>query len=72
MGIGVNTGEVVVGNIASERRAAYGAVGSPINFADRIESHTVGGQILISPSTYDKVRAIVQALATKQFFASQP
>ena len=66
MGIGVNTGEVVVGNIGSERRAAYGAVGSPINFADRIESHTVGGQILISPSTYDKVRAIVQALATKE------
>jgi adenylate cyclase len=66
MGIGVNTGEVVVGNIGSERRAAYGAVGNPINFAYRIESYTVGGQILISPSTYHKVRSIVKARATKE------
>ena len=66
MGIGVNTGEVVVGNIGSERRAAYGAVGSPINFAYRIESYTVGGQILISPSTYHKVRSIVKARTTKE------
>ncbi len=65
MGIGVNTGEVVVGNIGSVRRAAYGAVGSAINFAYRIESLTVGGQILVSPSTYHKVRSIVRARATK-------
>jgi class 3 adenylate cyclase/CHASE2 domain-containing sensor protein len=55
MGIGINTGEVVVGNIGSERRAAYGAVGSAINIAYRIESYTVGGQILISPGTHDKI-----------------
>jgi len=66
MGIGVNTGEVVVGNIGSQRRAAYGAVGSPINFAYRIESYTVGGQILISPSTYQKIQSIVKARATKE------
>jgi len=66
MGIGVNTGEVVVGNIGSERRAAYGAVGSPINFVYRIESYTVGGQILISSSTYHKVQSIVKARATKE------
>jgi class 3 adenylate cyclase len=66
MGIGVNTGEVVVGNIGSERRAAYGAVGSPINFAYRIESYTVGGQILISPGTYRKVQSIVKARSTKE------
>ncbi len=56
MGIGINTGEVVVGNIGSERRASYGAVGSPINAAYRIESLTVGGQILISPSTYERIK----------------
>jgi len=66
MGIGVNTGEVVVGNIGSERRAAYGAVGSPINFAYRIESYTIGGQILISPSTHHKVKSIVDARATRE------
>jgi len=66
MGIGINTGEVVVGNIGSERRAAYGAVGSPINIAYRIEAYTVGGQILISPSTYAKVESILQITATQQ------
>ncbi len=60
MGIGINTGEVVVGNIGSERRAKYSAIGSPINTAFRIESFTVGGQILISPGTYEKVRSLAR------------
>jgi adenylate cyclase len=64
MGIGINTGEVIVGNIGSEKRTKYGAVGSAINTAYRIESYTVGGQILISPSTYECVRALVQLRAT--------
>ena len=59
MGIGINTGEVVVGNIGSEKRTKYGAVGSPINTTYRIESHTIGGQILISPSTYHKIQSYV-------------
>jgi adenylate cyclase len=50
MGIAVNTGEVVVGNVGSHKRAKYGVVGSPVNLAGRIESCTVGGQILISES----------------------
>ncbi len=59
MGIGIHTGEVIVGNIGSERRAKYGAVGAAINLAYRIESQTVGGQVLISPTTYARVRAAV-------------
>ncbi len=51
MGIGVNTGDVVVGNIGSTKRAKYGAVGSHMNLTARIESYTVGGQVLISDST---------------------
>ncbi|MBA7716507.1 hypothetical protein ES703_125580 [subsurface metagenome] len=60
MGIGVNTGEVIVGNIGSERRSKYGALGTAINTTYRIESYTTGGQILISPSTYEKVRSVVR------------
>lgn len=56
MGIGLNTGEVIVGNIGSEKRTKYGVVGSHVNLCGRIESYTVGGQILISPQT----RAMVQ------------
>ncbi len=55
MGIAVNTGEVVVGNIGSERRAKYGAVGSQVNFTGRMESYTVGGQVLVSQSTYEPI-----------------
>jgi adenylate cyclase len=66
MGIGINTGEVVVGNIGSEQRASYGAVGTPINAAYRIESFTVGGQILISPTTYDRVKSDLTILGTKE------
>ena len=59
MGIGINTGEVIVGNIGSEKRTKYGAVGSEINTAYRIESYTVGGQILIGPSTYERVASTI-------------
>lgn len=51
MGIGINTGDVIVGNIGSEKRTKYGVVGSHVNLCGRIESYTVGGQILISPQT---------------------
>ena len=64
MGIGINTGEVVVGTIGSERRSKYGAVGTPINTTYRIESYTTGGQILISPETYNKINHLVQVKQT--------
>jgi predicted ATPase/class 3 adenylate cyclase/tRNA A-37 threonylcarbamoyl transferase component Bud32 len=51
MGIGINTGEVVVGNIGSRKRAKYGVVGSNVNLAGRIEGFATGGQILISEAT---------------------
>ncbi|MCR5301874.1 MAG: PAS domain S-box protein [Lachnospiraceae bacterium] len=57
MGIGLNTGEVIVGNIGSEKRTKYGVVGSQVNLCGRIESYTVGGQILISQSTCDLVNS---------------
>jgi class 3 adenylate cyclase len=59
MGIGVNTGEVVVGNIGSHKRAKYGLVGSHVNLTARIESYTVGGQILISEDTRQAVGSAV-------------
>jgi class 3 adenylate cyclase len=64
MGAGINTGEVVVGNIGSEQRTKYGAVGSAINATYRIESHTVGGQILVSPDTFEHVRDLARVRGT--------
>lgn len=59
MALAVNTGGVVVGNIGSEKRTKYGVVGSEVNFAGRIESFAVGGEVLISHATYEKVRDAV-------------
>jgi len=56
MGIGIHTGEVVVGNIGSQRRTKYGAVGSDVNLTGRIESYTIGGQLLISEVTYQDIQ----------------
>ena len=61
MGIGINTGSVIVGNIGSELRIKYGVVGAAVNSAAGIESNAVGGQVLIGETTYlqtgDKVSA---------------
>jgi class 3 adenylate cyclase len=59
MGIGINTGSVIVGNIGSEMRTKYGIVGTTINIASRIESNTIGGQVLIGESTYNLVKDVV-------------
>jgi adenylate cyclase len=53
MGIALNSGEVIVGNIGSQKRIKYGVVGSHVNLTARIESNTVGGQVLISGATLE-------------------
>ncbi|ARG97258.1 adenylate/guanylate cyclase domain-containing protein [Legionella micdadei] len=55
MGIGINTGVAVVGNIGSKKRMQYSAIGSPVNLSSRIQELSLGGQILISESTYKEV-----------------
>jgi class 3 adenylate cyclase len=51
MGVGIDTGPAVVGNMGSERRIKYGVVGHVVNAAARLETLTVGGQVLVSDTT---------------------
>ena len=60
MGIGINVGEVVVGNIGSETRAKYGIVGSPVNLTQRIQSAAGKGEVIISDPVYRHVREAVK------------
>jgi class 3 adenylate cyclase/ActR/RegA family two-component response regulator len=53
MGIAINTGAVVVGNIGSAKRAKYGVVGTHVNLVGRMQSFAVGGQVLVSRGTLD-------------------
>ena len=65
-GIGLHTGETIVGNIGSELRSKYGVVGKNVNFTARVESYTVGGQIFISENTIAQAGSIVKVSSSME------
>lgn len=58
--IGINSGECIVGNFGSDNRMDYTIMGKEVNTAQRLESNSEGGHILISEGTYELIKDHVQ------------
>jgi class 3 adenylate cyclase len=75
MGIGINTGEVIVGNIGSPLHMKHSVIGTVVNIAARILDHSIRGQTLVSDPTYRALgeRAVVEGrLKVKLKGVSEP
>jgi class 3 adenylate cyclase len=70
MGIGINFGEVVAGNLGSEDRIRYSVTGDTVNTGKRIETITKDhpDSIIISDSVYQKVKEVVKVKAWEPLF----
>ena len=56
MGIGINSGQVIIGNIGSDARKKYGIVGSAVNITSRIQSKAEGNEVILSQTAFDHVK----------------
>jgi adenylate cyclase len=61
IGIGISTGDTIVGNFGSIKRLEYTAISRDVNLAARLCGAAAGGQTLISHSTYELVKDFVTA-----------
>jgi adenylate cyclase len=60
-GVGVNTGDAIVGNIGTEQLMNYTVVGDAVNVAARLQSVARAGEVLLSGATYEQVKERVDA-----------
>jgi class 3 adenylate cyclase len=63
MGVGLNTGIMISGNLGSDKRTDYTVIGEEVNLASRLCSKAAPGQILISDSMYRKLKGLVEVRA---------
>jgi adenylate cyclase len=57
IGIGINTGNAIVGNLGSENRLDYTAIGNSVNVAAKLQKIAKGGTIIIGEQTYHQIQS---------------
>ena len=61
LGCGIHTGEVLVGDMGTDFRDQFTALGPHVNFAARIEARSKAAEILVSQSTQTRVKSSIRA-----------
>lgn len=59
-GIGIHTGDAVVGNVGMRLQMNFTAIGDAVNLAKRLQENAAGGQIILSATAYSRVQAHVR------------
>lgn len=56
IGIGINTGNAIIGSVGSENRMDYTVIGDCVNIASKLEQTAKGGEIIIGEETYSQIQ----------------